>query len=136
MTALVDTGFMLAVLARNDYRHASCRAVLEAEPNPLMPVVMLPELAYLVIRELGYQPFIRFMRQLSAKSSQIIQMSKADLIRGADLMEKYASSRIDFVDCVIVAMAERLNIGRILTVDQRDFRMIRPNHIAAFEILP
>lgn len=99
MTALVDTGFMLAVLARNDHRHASCRAVLEAEPNPLIPIVMLPELAYLVIREMGHQSFIRFMRQLSAKPSQLIQMTEVDLIRATDLMEKYSSSRIDFVDC-------------------------------------
>ena len=49
---------------------------------------------------------------------------------------KYTDSRIDFVDCVITAMAERLNISRILTVDQRHFRLLRPSHIPAFDILP
>jgi hypothetical protein len=33
-------------------------------------------------------------------------------------------------------MSERLNISRILTVDQRHFRLIRPRHVAAFDILP
>ncbi len=47
-------------------------------------------------------------------------------------MEKYADSKIDFVDCAIMAMAERLNISRILTVDQRDFRLLRPLHVDAF----
>lgn len=33
-------------------------------------------------------------------------------------------------------MAERLNIERILTLDRRDFSIIKPKHCAAFEILP
>lgn len=44
--------------------------------------------------------------------------------------------KVDFVDCAIVAMAERLNIKRIMTVDQRHFSMFRPKHCPAFEIIP
>ncbi len=36
-------------------------------------------------------------------------------------------NKIDFVDCSIVAMAERLNITRIMTVDQCDFGLFRPS---------
>jgi uncharacterized protein len=136
MTALIDTGFMLAVLSVNDSRHKNCRAVVDLEPNPLMPSIVLPELAYMVIRDLGHQAFIRFMHQLLDNSGQLVAATESDLSRATELMEKYLDGRIDLVDCVIVAMAERLNISRILTVDQRDFRILRPNHIPAFEILP
>jgi predicted nucleic acid-binding protein len=37
---------------------------------------------------------------------------------------------------MIVAIAERLNITRVLTLDRRDFQLIRPKHCSAFEILP
>ena len=37
---------------------------------------------------------------------------------------------------MVAAMAERLDISRILTVDQRHFRILRPKHVPAFEILP
>jgi hypothetical protein len=53
-----------------------------------------------------------------------------------ELLKKYADSRVDFVDCVIVAMSERLNVQTILTVDQRHFRLFRPKHIAFFELKP
>jgi hypothetical protein len=43
--------------------------------------------------------------------------------------------RLDFVDASIVALAERLSIQRILTIDKKDFRIIRPKHCAYFEIL-
>jgi predicted nucleic acid-binding protein len=48
----------------------------------------------------------------------------------------YADTHLDFVDASLVAMAERLNIHRILTLDRRDFTIIRPKHYPHFEILP
>jgi predicted nucleic acid-binding protein len=37
---------------------------------------------------------------------------------------------------VLVAIAERLNITQVLTLDQRHFRLFRPQHCDAFDILP
>lgn len=136
MTALVDTGFMLAYLAQNDKYHQPCREALSNELNPLIPEAILPELAYMVIRDLGYATFIIFMRTMLNNRQQIIWTTEADLTRATDIMEQYADSKIDFVDCVIMAIAERLNITRILTIDQRHFRLFRPQHAEAFEILP
>jgi len=42
----------------------------------------------------------------------------------------------DFVDAVIVAISERLRITRVLTLDRRDFSIMRPIHCDYFEILP
>lgn len=36
----------------------------------------------------------------------------------------------------LFAIAERLNITRILTLDRRDFQMIRPKHCVSFELFP
>lgn len=136
MTALIDTGFMVAFLARNDEHHLACRQALANETKPLIPEAILTELAYMVIRNLGRETFVTFMRTLLNNRRQIVWTEEVDLRRATDLMEQYPDSKIDFVDCVIVAVAERLNIGRILTIDQRDFRMLRPRHVEAFEILP
>ena len=42
--------------------------------------------------------------------------------------------KIDFVDALIAAMAERLNINRLLTLDRPDFLLIRPKHCVSFEL--
>jgi predicted nucleic acid-binding protein len=44
-----------------------------------------------------------------------------------------ADARRDFVDALIAAIAERLNITRVLTLDRRDFQLIRPKHCPGFE---
>jgi predicted nucleic acid-binding protein len=59
-----------------------------------------------------------------------------DYSRASEVIRQYGDGHVDFVDAMIVAMAERLSITRILTLDVRHFAMFRPSHCAAFELLP
>lgn len=136
MSSLVDTGFLLALIDTNDNWHSACQHALAQVSAPLIPSVVLPELAYMLIRNVGYEPFIAFMRSVTNGEPPLIFAETSDFERATDIMAQYADARIDWVDCVIMAMAERLNISRILTVDQRHFRILRPKHVVAFELLP
>ena len=118
MTALLDTGFLLAVLDADDRYHAACSVALQEEPEPLLPDVVLPELACMTLRELGYPVWTRFLRSIAAGELPLERMTREDLERTAALLEKYADSKVDFVDCAIVAVAERLKVQSILTVDR------------------
>lgn len=110
--------------------------VLLSEPQPLLPDMVLPELGFMILRELGYSVLVRFLQSLVRKELVVERATNHDLTRTAEILEKYADSRIDFVDCVIAAMAERLAIETILTVDQRHFQLIRPKHCSHFNVLP
>ncbi len=90
----------------------------------------------MIIRELGHKVLSLFLRSIARGELTIEQSKTSDFTRAADLVESYADNHIDFVDCVIVAQAERLGITQILTVDQRHFRIFRPKHCSAFKILP
>jgi len=59
-----------------------------------------------------------------------------DLFRTAAILDQYHDARIDFVDASVIAMAEGLGITRILTLDRRDFDMVRPAHTDHFDLLP
>lgn len=136
MKSLLDTGFLLAAIDESDDLHGACAAALQDEANPLLPDVVLPELAYMILRDLGHSVLASFLRAVANGELAVIQTTLEDLERAAEVLEKYADSRVDFVDCVIVAMAERLNINRILTVDRRHFTLFKPSHCAFFEIVP
>lgn len=45
------------------------------------------------------------------------------------MLSVYADAKLDFADATIVAMAERLDVETILTLERRDFSIVRPNHI-------
>jgi predicted nucleic acid-binding protein len=136
MSALLDTGFLLAVLDADDDLHPACTTALLAESQPLMPDVILPELAYMLLRERGYPALIQFLQSVQDGELRVVRTTSADLVRCASLLGQYADNRVDFVDCVIVAMAERLAIRTILTVDRRHFRVFRPIHCDCFEVIP
>jgi len=136
LTALLDTGFLLAVLDADDRHHAACQAALLGEPEPLLPDMVLPELAYMTLRELGYPVWTRFLRSIVAGELPLERATPEDLERTAELLEKYADGKVDFVDCAIVAVAERLKVQRMLTVDRRHFGMFRPKHCQSFSIVP
>jgi uncharacterized protein len=136
MAALLDTGFLLAVIDADDNLHAACAAALESETNPILPDVVLPELAYLILRELGYPALTGFLRAVANGELVQAQSTPQDISRAADLLEKYADNKVDFVDCVIVGMAERLDLTKVLTVDRRHFTVFRPRHCDYFEIAP
>lgn len=66
----------------------------------------------------------------------MLEILSPDLERAAEIMEQYADADLDFVDCCIMALAERLNITEVCTLDQRDFSIFRPAHCDYLEILP
>ena len=136
MTALLDTGVLLAAIAENDALHEICALALDEEPDLLLPEVVLPELAYLLIRDMGYAPLVGFLRSVATGDLPTVSLKPTDFERAAELVEKYADAHIDFVDCAIVALAERLNITRVLTVDRRHFSLFRPRHCQTIEIVP
>ena len=134
--SLIDTGFIYAVLDNSDAKHEVCSAAFAAEENFLLPEVIIPELAYLILRQSEYTRLANFLRSVAADNFSLVPTEKQDLKRAAEILEQYQDSKLDFVDAVVMAIAERLNITRILTVDRRDFGAFRPRHCAAFEIVP
>jgi predicted nucleic acid-binding protein len=66
----------------------------------------------------------------------LIEPQNEDYRRAAQLVRQYEDTRLDYVDSLIVAIAERLGVTTVLTLDRRHFHMVRPRHCDAFQILP
>ncbi len=135
--SIFDTGFLLAVFNEEDNFHQQCRSVYDAESDyALLPDVVLPELAYLIKRELNLKALVTFLRLVSSGEFELVRTTEADLERAAEILEKYNDNNIDLVDACIVAIAERLEIEKILTVDRRHFSVFKPKHCESFTLLP
>jgi uncharacterized protein len=59
-----------------------------------------------------------------------------DWRRAAELVTRYADMPLGAVDASVVAVAERLGLAEIATIDRRHFSVVRPRHIDAFTLLP
>jgi hypothetical protein len=133
----LDTSFLFALADTADNNHTRVLDVARQLHEPLiLPLPVLPEICYLLASRLGHAAIRRFLHELAASATSLEALTRADLQRSSALLDQYADSHLDFVDAAIIAIAERKNIDRILTLDRRDFAMVRPRHCAHFEILP
>lgn len=137
MTAILDTSFLLALTNTKDHNHSRVLNTARSLSDSLMlPISVLPEVCYLIASRLGHAALRRFLKELVASDTILEPITLFDLERVGEILEQYADSQLDFVDATIIAIAERQNISRILTLDRRDFTIIRPRHCPYFEILP
>lgn len=135
--SIFDTGFLYAYFDKNDAHHKACDEIFLRESlNALLPDVVLPELSYLVLQRLNVKKLTEFLRSVVRGDFEIVRTTEADLERAAEILEKYDDNNIDLVDACVVAIAERLEIEKILTVDRRHFSVFRPVHCESFALLP
>lgn len=136
---IVDSGFLVALLIRHDRNHARVVALAGTlRLRPWLPHPAVTEICYVLERRLGPSAVSTFLNRLADGSAGValLEPEPNDYGRAAEIVAKYADSGVDFVDALIVALAERLDIGTILTLDHRHFRVVRPRHRAAFVLLP
>lgn len=137
MTVLADTGALYALLDRDDAWHQRVRDWWEGTAETIrVPVVVLPELAYLLSRRIGPSAELAFVEAVTAGEFTTEPLLDDDIARAAELMAAYADTPLGFVDSAVAAAAERLGIVRLLTTDRRHFGLIRPRHAPAFRLLP
>ncbi|GAA3521990.1 hypothetical protein FHR32_008627 [Streptosporangium album] len=137
MTAtLLDTGPLIAVVDRDDKHHASCVRLLEELEGPLLlPSTVLIEAGWTINRHMGPAVHAQFL-DLVTEEFELVDLLAADVRRMAELVRLYKDARLDPADVSVVAIAERLGVTQIATIDRRDFTLIRPRHVSAFRLLP
>ncbi len=54
----------------------------------------------------------------------------------SDLVEMYANLPLGAADASVIAVAERLELAEVATLDRRHFTVVRPRHVNAFTLLP
>jgi uncharacterized protein len=137
VAVIVDAGPLYAYIDADDAHHEDCLALLKSHPGPLaVPVLVVAEVAHLVGTRLGSIAEVRFLGDLAGRAFVTIPVEDDDWLRIAELVSRYRDLTLGTVDASIVAAAERLGVTTIATLDRRHFGVVRPAHVAAFELLP
>ena len=114
------------------------RLISNQDSGLITPHVLstVTETADFLAKNKGVEDVAKFLDSLSVTKFQLETPTAENYRRAAEILRKYNDANIDFVDSCIVAIAERLNVTKILTVDRRHFEIFKPSHCKAFEILP
>lgn len=137
MSYLLDSGFLYSFVDKRDKRHEDVSVILSnISDEVFLPIPAITETAYFISKNMGVIALANFLDEISVTDFVLEVPVFEDYQRGAQILRQYNDANIDFVDAIIVSIAERLDITKILTIDQRHFRMFRPKHCPAFEIFP
>jgi predicted nucleic acid-binding protein len=135
MPLLFDTGPLYALADADDAWHERMRDFMEKrDETVLVPVTVLPEVTYLLRSRLGDRVERSFVGSLAARQMAIEPLQQADVERCETLIDRYRD--LGFVDCTVIAMAERLRLSAVVTTDRRHFSIVRPAHRMTFDLLP
>ena len=137
MAIVADSGAVYGLYDRRDASHTSLRAAIETERDILiLPAPILGEIDYLLRVRLGNAALLRFLADIQEGAFVVEALTLADLRRCAALIAKYHDLDLGLSDASVVAVAERIGTDRILTVDVRDFRVLRSARGKPFRLLP
>jgi predicted nucleic acid-binding protein len=77
-----------------------------------------------------------FLTSLANGDFEPVDLLPVDYARAAELVERYGDLPLGTTDATVVAVAERLGIREVATLDRRHFTVVRPAHVSALTILP
>ncbi|MEW9553835.1 type II toxin-antitoxin system VapC family toxin [Nonomuraea sp. NPDC050783] len=133
---VLDSGPLVAALNRQDKHHDACARFLRTYPGSLLvPSTVVTEVCQLVERRQGSKAEAAFLRSFGSGLT-LVDLTEQDVDRMSDLVELYASLPLGAVDASVIAVAERLNVAEVATLDRRHFTVVRPNHTSALLLLP
>ena len=135
-----DTGPLVAAADRDDQHNRACTDLLAglhlARRPVLVPAPVIAEVGYLLGRTGGAAAEAAFLRSLAQRTFTVVDLTLDDFTRMVELVTTYADFPLGTTDAAVVAVAERLGITEIATLDHRHFHAVRPCHTRSFTLLP
>ncbi|MDT3399714.1 PIN domain-containing protein [Streptomyces sp. B1866] len=135
IATVLDTGPLAAAFNAADRWHAECASLLTSlTGRRLLPSPVMTEVCWLFERWPSVEA--AFLTEVARGTFELVHLTPGDLTRMAELVLRYADFPLGGVDASVVAVAERLGVDRVATVDRRHFGVVKPVHVPAFTLLP
>lgn len=136
---LCDTGPLVAAFNRADRDHLRCVAFLrENWARLVVPSLAVTEICHLLAdpKRRGHPGLAaEFCTAIAEDELRVIEAAPYDYRRMAELLTSYASLRLQTVDACVIALAERLDVREVASLDHRDFFVVAPRHLRKGERL-
>ncbi len=137
---LFDTAPIVAAAFTTESHHHACVELFTglrlAGRRLMLPATVAAEAGYLIDRLGGPEREAGFLAGVAEGGFEPVDLTPADYSRMAELVEQYDDLRLGTTDASIIALAERLNVTEIATLDRRHFTAVRPRHVEVFTLLP
>jgi predicted nucleic acid-binding protein len=134
---VLDTGPLFATLDRTDSDYRRCIDFLRNAGELLViPAPVLVEVDWLVQRRLHSGVLLALLDDIIAGAYRVEEVLSEDTRRIRELCQKYEDADIGYVDAAVLAIVERLDEPKLVTLDRCHFGVLRPRHVEYLRLLP
>lgn len=137
---LFDTGPIVAAAFTTEDHYQACTELFAglrlANRRLLLPATVSAEAGYLIDKLGGPERESGFLAGVAEGGFEPVDLTAADYARMSELVLQYADMHLGKTDASVLAVAERLGVTEIATIDRRHFTAVRPRHVEAFTLLP
>lgn len=135
---ILDTSGVLSAIDAGQRHHEAAAVALGAEDEPgvLSPFV-LAEIDYLLATKVGVDAELAFLAEVANGAYRLAPFDANDVEAAGRVIERYRDQNIGLADASIVVLALRHGTNRLLTLDDRHFRVLRPlRRFRSFRLMP
>ncbi len=137
---LCDSGPLFAAADRKDADHHACVELFTglrlARRRLLVPATVVAEVGYMLQTKVGSFAEAAFLQAIGDGDLEFVDLKAEDGTRMAELVNQYDDLPLGTTDASVIALAERLGIREVATLDRRHFTVVRPRHVEALSLLP
>ena len=135
MQIILDTSAIIGLMDKKYIKHRYLKKIFtERENIYILPSTIISEVCYMLESRFGNKIELIFLQEIN-KSFHLEILKDEDIIRIIEILKKYEDLNIGYVDASIVAIAERLKINKIFTLDRKHFEVVAPRGFDNFDIL-
>ncbi|GAB2445659.1 hypothetical protein GCM10027062_28090 [Nocardioides hungaricus] len=102
----------------------------------LVPQTVVAEVAYAIQKQGGTDQELMFLQAFADGDLALVDLVTQDVTRVIELVDTYRDFPLGTTDASVIAIAERLNVTDIATLDHRHFPNVRPRHTDYLTLLP
>lgn len=137
---LVDSGPLIAAAIADDRDHRRCVEMSAAlhfnSEKLLVPQTVVAEVAYAVAKQGGTNQELMFLQACADGDLALVDLVVEDMPRIIELVDGYRDFPLGTTDASVIAIAERLKVNEVATLDHRHFPNVRPRHVDYLTLLP
>ncbi len=137
MTLVVDAAPLVALADEREPLREEILDLMRAERGGrFIPAPVTAEIDYLLGRRFGASARRAFLEDLAARRYESPALDARDYTEALELDRRYADLDLGLADLSVAVLARKLGTRRILTFDERHFRVVRPLQGGTFTLLP
>jgi uncharacterized protein len=122
---LVDSGPLVALFDADDHWHQPVATFLKSYRGELVTSAANATEAAWITASASDRMLANLLAWLHRGAVSVHNLEPLDFGRIAVLAAQYRTLRPDFADLALIALAERLKLDRVITLDKKDFLVYR-----------